>query len=119
VGAGAPAPARPSASSVSSRRRCGPRADRRRRGRPHRRHDDAHRARATPAGRCQADGFETACYALVLLAAVVRVVLPLLAPALTLPAILGSAALWSAGFGLYAIRYWPVLTRPRVDGMPG
>jgi uncharacterized protein involved in response to NO len=67
----------------------------------------------------RADGFETACYALVLFAAVVRVALPLLAPALTLPAILGSATLWSAGFGLYAIRYWPVLTRPRVDGRPG
>jgi uncharacterized protein involved in response to NO len=67
----------------------------------------------------RADGFETACYALVLFAAVVRVALPLLAPALTLPAILGSATLWSAGFGLYAIRYWPVLTRPRVDGQPG
>ena len=30
-----------------------------------------------------------------------------------------SAALWSAGFGLYAVRYWPVLTRPRLDGKPG
>ena len=29
------------------------------------------------------------------------------------------AALWSAGFGLYALRYWPVLTRPRLDGRPG
>ena len=67
----------------------------------------------------RADGFETACYVLVLFAALVRVGLPLLAPALTMPAILGSAALWSAGFGLYAIRYWPVLTRPRLDGQPG
>jgi uncharacterized protein involved in response to NO len=45
--------------------------------------------------------------------------LPLLAPAQTLPAVLASAALWSAGFGLYALRYWPVLSRPRLDGKPG
>lgn len=67
----------------------------------------------------QADGFDTACYVLVLLAAVVRVGLPLCQTALTLPSVLASAALWSAGFGLFALRYWPVLTRPRVDGRPG
>ena len=54
-----------------------------------------------------------------LLAAVVRVGVPLAAPARTVGAVLASAALWSAGFGLYAVRYWPVLTRPRLDGRPG
>lgn len=67
----------------------------------------------------RADGFDTACYALVLLSAVVRVALPLAAPALVQQAILGSALLWSAGFALYAVRYWPVLTKPRLDGRPG
>ena len=67
----------------------------------------------------RADRWETACFALVALAAVVRVALPLLAPAQTLHAVLGSAALWSAGFAVYAVRYWPVLSRPRVDGRPG
>ena len=67
----------------------------------------------------RADGFEVACYVLVLLAAVVRVGIPLAAPSLTMPAILGSAALWSAGFGLYAVRYWPILSKPRIDGRPG
>jgi uncharacterized protein involved in response to NO len=67
----------------------------------------------------QADGWEVACYAMVLLAALVRVFLPLLAPALALHAVLCSAVLWSAAFGLYAVRYWPVLTRPRLDGRPG
>lgn len=67
----------------------------------------------------RADGFETACYVAVLLAALVRVALPLLQPAWTLPAVQASAALWSAGFGLYAWRYWPVLSRPRIDGRPG
>lgn len=66
-----------------------------------------------------ADRYETACYLLVLLAALVRVGVPLVMPALTVAAVLGSAALWSAAFGLYAIRYSSVLTRPRVDGRPG
>lgn len=73
-----------------------------------------HTGRALCAGRS-----EVACYVLVLLAALVRVGVPLLAPALTLPAVLGSAALWSAGFALYAVTYWPVLTRARIDGRPG
>lgn len=67
----------------------------------------------------RADAADTWCYALVLLAALVRVGLPLLAPGLTLSAVQLSAALWSAGFGLYALRYAPVLTRPRRDGLPG
>ena len=66
-----------------------------------------------------ADRFDATCYALVSTAAVVRVVLPLAAPAWAMAAVLGSAALWSAGFALYALRYWPVLTRPRLDGKPG
>lgn len=76
-------------------------------------------ARGHTARPLHADRYDTACYVLVLLAAAVRVGLPLAAPALTVPAVLGSAALWSAGFGLYAVRYWPVLSRPRLDGRPG
>jgi len=30
-----------------------------------------------------------------------------------------SAALWSGGFALYALRYAPILARPRADGRPG
>jgi uncharacterized protein involved in response to NO len=30
-----------------------------------------------------------------------------------------SGVLWSAAFALYFIRYWPILTRPRLDGRPG
>ena len=29
------------------------------------------------------------------------------------------SVLWAAAFGLYAVRYWPVLTRSRIDGKPG
>jgi len=67
----------------------------------------------------RADRYETACYLMVLLAALVRVFMPLLAPAWLLHAVLWSAILWSAAFGLYFVRYWPVLTRPRLDGRPG
>ncbi len=67
----------------------------------------------------QADRYEVACYLMVASAAAVRVILPLVAPAQIVHAALVSALLWSAGFGLYAVRYWPVLSRPRVDGRPG
>ncbi|HWK84981.1 MAG TPA: NnrS family protein [Caldimonas sp.] len=77
-------------------------------------HDHGHTARPL-----HADRFDVASYLLVLLAAVVRVGEPLVAPAWWLQAIGLSAGLWSAGFGLYALRYWPVLSRPRLDGAPG
>ena len=67
----------------------------------------------------RADKFDVACYVLVLLASVVRVGFPLVAPALLMHAVLCSAVLWSAGFGLFAVRYWPVLTRARLDGKAG
>jgi uncharacterized protein involved in response to NO len=34
-------------------------------------------------------------------------------------AVLAAGLLWSAGFALYTVRYWKVLTRPRLDGRPG
>ena len=48
-----------------------------------------------------------------------RVLVPLAVPAYTMHAVLCSAALWSAGFALYTVSYWNVLTRPRLDGQPG
>jgi uncharacterized protein involved in response to NO len=67
----------------------------------------------------RADRFDVTSYLLVLLGALVRVAVPLFAPAWTGPSVLLSAGLWSAGFALYAIRYWPLLTRARPDGKPG
>ncbi len=66
-----------------------------------------------------ADGFEVAMFVLVQLAAVTRVGGPLVAPAAYVACVIASSVLWSAAFALYAIRYWPVLARPRVDGKPG
>jgi uncharacterized protein involved in response to NO len=76
-------------------------------------------ARGHTARPLTADGWDVACYALVLLAAVLRVALPLAAPATYPIAVLLSGLLWSAGFGLYTVRYWSVLTRARLDGQPG
>ena len=76
-------------------------------------------ARGHTARPLRADRADIACYVLVLAAALVRVGLPLLQPAWNMGAVLASAALWSAGFGLYALRYASVLLRPRLDGRPG
>jgi uncharacterized protein involved in response to NO len=67
----------------------------------------------------KADRWEVTCYVLVFVAALVRVLGPLVAPAGYLRTVELSAALWSAAYALYAVRYWPVLTRARVDGRPG
>jgi uncharacterized protein involved in response to NO len=67
----------------------------------------------------RAEASEVVAYVLVAFAALVRVAVPLFAPEATVTAVLASAALWAAGFGLYAVSYWPVLSRPRLDGQPG
>jgi uncharacterized protein involved in response to NO len=67
----------------------------------------------------QADRWEVTAFLLVIVAAIVRVFGPLVVPAGYLWTVELSALLWSAGFGIYAVRYWPVLTRPRLDGKPG
>jgi len=67
----------------------------------------------------KADGYEAAAYLLVFAAALVRVFGPMLAPGLSLAFIEISALLWVAAFVVYLVRYWPVLTRPRLDGKPG
>jgi uncharacterized protein involved in response to NO len=65
-----------------------------------------------------ADGYEIAMFVLVQLAALARVLGGLAAPA-SVASVQVSALLWAAAFGLYAVRYWPVLSRPRLDGKPG
>jgi uncharacterized protein involved in response to NO len=66
----------------------------------------------------RADGFEFAMFALVQIAAAVRV-FGGMAPSAYLASVQLSGLLWAAAFGLYAVRYWPVLTRSRLDGKPG
>ena len=66
-----------------------------------------------------ADGYELACFVLINAAALARVLGGLAASSLYLAGIQVSGVLWAAAFGLYAVRYWPILTRPRLDGKPG
>ena len=66
-----------------------------------------------------ADGAEVVAYALVHLAAVVRVLVPLAIPVAYFWAVVASGVMWSLAFALYFVRYWPILTRPRIDGKPG
>jgi len=66
-----------------------------------------------------ADRFEVASYTLILVAALVRVVGGIAFPDLLRATVIVSGLCWSGGFAIYAIRYWPILTRPRIDGKPG
>ena len=66
-----------------------------------------------------ADGFERAMFLSIQVAAVVRVFGGIASPGLYIVSMQLSAAIWAVAFGLYALRYWPVLTRPRLDGKPG
>ena len=66
-----------------------------------------------------ADRFELSMFLLIQVAALVRVFVGIAIPALYVMSIQLAALLWAGAFGLYAIRYWPVLTRPRLDGKPG
>jgi uncharacterized protein involved in response to NO len=67
----------------------------------------------------RASRWDIAAFLSVTAAAVVRVWAPLVWPRLYIAAVVGSAALWSIAYAIYAVHYWPVLTRPRVDGKPG
>lgn len=62
---------------------------------------------------------ETVAFASIHLAAAVRVFGPVFAPDAYATTVVLSGALWTAAFALYAIVYWPILTRPRSDGRPG
>ena len=62
---------------------------------------------------------ETLAYSLVLLAAVVRVLLPMLQPSWYVMALDAAACLWAVAFAIYLFIYTPWLTRTRLDGKDG
>ena len=66
-----------------------------------------------------ADCFELTMFLLINIAALVRVFGGIVSPELYLGSVQLAALLWAAALGLYAVRYWPVLMRPRLDGKPG
>ena len=65
------------------------------------------------------DRVEVACFALVALAAFIRVFGGMALPGHYVATVVVAGVCWSAAFLLYAVRYWPVLTRNRLDGKPG
>jgi len=73
-----------------------------------------HTARPLVAGRA-----EVAAYGLVQLAALARVLVPLALPAAYVGATLISALFWFAAFAMFTVAYFPILSRPRLDGEPG
>ncbi|MEH6584058.1 MAG: NnrS family protein [Halioglobus sp.] len=58
-------------------------------------------------------------FALLLLAALIRAVTPMLSAELTPGAWKVSALLWIIAFAIFALRYFGILTSPRADGKPG
>lgn len=58
-------------------------------------------------------------FAAIAMAALSRTLLIWLLPTANLWLLNASAALWLLAFGIFALIYWPVLTRPRLDGKPG
>lgn len=52
-------------------------------------------------------------YALVIAGTLVRVFAP------HAHALIPAGILWSLGYAVFSVVYWPILTRPRVDGLPG
>jgi uncharacterized protein involved in response to NO len=64
-------------------------------------------------------GAEIAAYVLVHLAAFVRVFVPLALPDAYVALVVASGALWFVAFALFTVVYFPILSRPRLDGQPG
>ena len=67
----------------------------------------------------QASRGEVVAYALVLLAAVLRVLVPALAPQWYAYALDAAGGLWALAFAIYLVIYTPWLTRTRLDGKDG
>ena len=66
-----------------------------------------------------ASPIEVAAYSLVMLAAVLRVFVPLLAPQFLVASVITATLAWSLAFALYLARYTPWLLRARLDGKDG
>ena len=76
-------------------------------------------ARAHSGRTLQVSNVEVVALALVPVAAVLRVVLPLFRPDLLAVSLIGAALAWSAAFSIYLYIYAPWLIRSRIDGRDG
>jgi uncharacterized protein involved in response to NO len=62
---------------------------------------------------------EIAVFVLLQLSAIVRVLAAPIMPGAYREAMVVTGILWTAAFAVFLLRYWPILTRPRIDGKPG
>jgi uncharacterized protein involved in response to NO len=62
---------------------------------------------------------EITTFVLLQMAAVVRVLASSVAAISYRDAMIVSGSLWTLAFVVFLFRYWPILTRPRIDGRPG
>lgn len=78
------------------------------------------RPRIESSGRAlKANKAEITAFVSIQFAALVRVVAAVMVPAWSAHAALCSGLVWTLGFAVFLVAYWPVLTQPRVDGKPG
>ena len=58
-------------------------------------------------------------FGLVIFATLSRVLLPIVLPEFYRLSVMLAASGWIVAFGLFCITYWPILSKPRIDGTPG
>ncbi|MEJ2764857.1 NnrS family protein [Photobacterium sp. MCCC 1A19761] len=58
-------------------------------------------------------------FVLMMCSALVRTLLLMIFPTLAISSYMVSALLWACAFGIFTVVYYPILTRPRLDGRPG
>jgi len=58
-------------------------------------------------------------FGLVIFSALSRVFLPIVLPEFYRLSVMLAASGWIAAFGLFTLVYWPILSKPRIDGTPG
>ena len=62
---------------------------------------------------------EIAVFVLLQLSAIVRVLAAPIMPGAYREAMIVAGVLWTLAFVVFLMRYWPILTQPRIDGRPG
>jgi len=62
---------------------------------------------------------EISAFVLLQLSAAVRVLAASVVPGAYQEAMIVAGSLWTLAFAVFLLRYWPILTRPRIDGRPG
>jgi uncharacterized protein involved in response to NO len=71
------------------------------------------------ARKMELSGGVASAFGMIFIAAVVRALLPIFDPSLTHWSWRISAVLWIVAFSIFVLRYYAVLTQPRIDGKPG